>query len=219
MSQMSKQDLAEAVLERHGQSFAEEIGIDVSNGSPSPLFRLLCASILMSARISSEIAVRAAQNLSRSGWRTAAKLADSTWEQRVEQLNDAGYTRYQERTATMLGDTADFLLERYGGDLRRLRDEADGDPGRERELLHEIKGLGDVGIDIFFREAQVVWDELFPFAGDRALDAAQKLGLRRDPDALVDLVGRRRFPQLVAGLVRVGLEDGYADVRDAARAA
>jgi hypothetical protein len=28
----------------------------------------------------------------------------------------------------MLGDTVDILQERYGGDLRKLRDDADRDP-------------------------------------------------------------------------------------------
>jgi len=94
----------EALLERHGTTFAEELRIDVAKGTPAELFRLLCASTLMSARISSSIATEAARNLARRGWRSPRKLAESTWEERVEALNEAGYTRYQERTATMLGE-------------------------------------------------------------------------------------------------------------------
>jgi len=152
----------DALLERHGRTFADELRIDVRKETPTELFRLLCASVLMSARISSEIATRAARNLARRGWRSPKKLTQSTWEQRVDALNDAGYTRYQERTATMLGDMTEHLLERWGGDLRRLREQAEREPSRERRLLKEFKGMGDVGIDIFFREVQVAWDELFP---------------------------------------------------------
>jgi hypothetical protein len=61
----------------------------------------------MRARIGSPIAVQAARNLAERGWRTPQKLADSTWQLRVSALHDAGYTRYQERTATMLGDLTD----------------------------------------------------------------------------------------------------------------
>jgi len=80
----------------------------------------------------------------------------------------------------MLGDTAKMLLDKYQGDLRRLRAAAERDPGRERALLKECKGIGDVGADIFCREAQVAWNELFPFADRRALETAGRLGLEDD---------------------------------------
>ena len=96
-------------------------------------------------------------------------------------LNRHGYARYDERTAAMLGDACELLLERYRGDLRRLRDEAGRDPRRERRLLKQVKGLGDVGVDIFFREAQVAWEELFPFVDRRAAQTARRLGLDADP--------------------------------------
>lgn len=213
----SKQDVVRALLERHGRTFAEELRIDVAKGTPTELYRLLCASALLSARIGSQISVAAARTLARRGWRSPRKMAESTWEQRVKALNEAGYTRYQERTATMLGDLTDHLLDRWGGDLRKLREEADRDPRRERRLLKEFKGIGDVGVDIFFREAQVGWDELFPFADRRALDAAGRLKLGKDAKDLVKLAGETEFPRLVAALVRVELDDDYAEVRKGAR--
>lgn len=215
----SKQQTVAALLDRHGQTFAEELGIDVQKGTPAELFRLLCASTLMSARISLSIAAKAARNLDKRGWRTPQKLAASTWEQRVEALNEAGYTRYQERTATMLGDLTEHLLERWDGDLRKLREAAERDPQRERKQLKEFKGIGDVGVDIFFREAQAGWDELRPFADRRALEAAERLKLGKDPEALARLAEGDDFPRLVSALVRVELADGYEAVREAARAA
>ena len=131
-------------------------------------------------------------------------------------LNEAGYARFDERTATMLGDTCEILLDRYRGDLRRLREEAEREPKRERSLLKELKGIGDVGVDIFFREAQAAWDELRPFADRRALDAAKRLELGRDAEALADLVSERELPRLVAALVRTELADDYDGVRAAA---
>jgi hypothetical protein len=211
-----ERDTVRALLDRHGRTYAEQLGIDAAKGTPSPLFRLLCASMLMSARIDAEIAVDAARNLAKRGWRSPAKLAESTWEQRVKALNEAGYARYQERTATMLGELADHLLERWGGDLRKLRDAADRDPKTERKLLKEFKGMGDVGVDIFFREVQAAWDELAPFADRRALDAARRLKLPGDPDKLARLASKRDFPRLVAALVRTELDDDYDEIRAAA---
>lgn len=216
MARPGKRRTAGALLDLHGRTYAEELGIDAGRGTPTNLFQLLCASVLFSARIDASIAVRAARGLKRRGWRSARSLAESSWEDRVEALNEAGYTRYQERTATMLGDLAETVLERWGGDLRRLREEAGRDPARERRLLKEVKGLGDTGVDIFFREVQVAWEELQPFADRRALDAARRLDLGTEPRDLSKLADGR-FPQLVAALVRTELGDDYDEVRRAAR--
>src|SRR3954453_18431067 len=137
----SQKETVKALLDRHGQTFAEELGIDVAKNTASPLFRLLCASVLLSARISTQLSMEAARSLAKRGWRTAPKLAESTWEQRVKALNEAGYTRYQERTATMLGDMTEHLLEEYDGDLRKLRDAADRDPKGGRKGMRAFEGL------------------------------------------------------------------------------
>jgi hypothetical protein len=118
----------------------------------------------------------------------------------------------------MLGEMAEAALERWRGDLRRLREEANRDPKRERNLLKQFKGMGDVGVDIFFREAQAGWDELRPFADRRALDAARRLSLGRDAKALARLADGRDFDRLVAALVRTELSDDYDEIRAAARA-
>ena len=216
MAKPSKKKLAEALLEIHGQTYAEEAGIKLGQGGPSPLFRTLCLSLLLSARISADIAVRAARAVADEGWTTPQKLADSTWAQRAKALNEAGYARYDERTSTMLGETADMLLDRYGGDLRKLREEAGRDPGEERKLLKRFKGMGDVGADIFCREVQVVWGELYPFADRRVLDAAQEIGLGKDAKALASQVSRGDFPRLTAALVRAKLAHDSDVVRERA---
>lgn len=208
--------MVRALLERHGRTFAQEIGIPVEKGTPSPLFRLLCASLLFSTRIGAGIAVRAAKALAQAGWTTPEKMADAPWEERARVLNESGYARYDERTSTMLGETSRMLLDRYGGDLRRLREEAGRDPREERNLLKEFKGIGEVGADIFFREAQAVWEELYPFADKRALGEAGKLGLPEDAEALSRLVGKEDCPRLAAALVRAGLAGDHEEILEAA---
>ena len=217
MARPSRKRIVAALLERHGKTYATELRIDLDKGTPSVLFRWLCASILLSARIGAGIAMQAARALADEGWTTPQKMAAATWEQRTRTLNEAGYARYDESTSRMLGDTAGMLVERYGGDLRRLREIARRDVGRERSLLKQCKGLGDVGVSIFFREVQLAWDELYPFADARALDAAGRLGLGSDAQALAKQVPKPEFPRLVAALVRVGLAKDIDGVLQAAR--
>ena len=131
-------------------------------------------------------------------------MAASSWEQRVRALDEGGYVRYDERTSTMLGETAEMLIDLYQGDLRKLRAAAGTDPARERKLLDQFKGVGNVAVNIFFRETQLAWPELFPFADDKALASAKQLGLPADAHKLASLVrGRQDFVRLVSALVRV----------------
>jgi hypothetical protein len=111
--------IVETVLERHGRTFAAEAGARIELNTPAPLFRLLCLALLVSARISSQVAMSAAKALVEAGWTTPAKLSGSTWEQRTTVLNRSGYARYDESTARYLQRSTDLLVERYGGDLRR----------------------------------------------------------------------------------------------------
>jgi hypothetical protein len=117
----SQHRIVAALLERHGLTYAEEFGIKLQRGTPSVLFRWLCASTLLSARIGAGAAMHAARALAEQGWTTAEKMAAATWEQRTRTLNQAGYARYDESTSRMLGDTALMLLDKYRGDLRQLR--------------------------------------------------------------------------------------------------
>lgn len=218
MSAHSHKHTVKALLNEHGRTFCDELGIDIDKDTPSPLFRWLCASILLSARIRSDIAVAAADALAANGWTTPEKMADSTWECRTRTLNCAGYARYDESTARMLKDSTCMLLEEYRGDLRVLRDCADYDPTEERKRLIAFKGLGDVGVDIFFREVQVAWDELYPFADKKALKAARRLGLPGTAEELAKLVSKQDFPRLLAALVRTDIGHDYEEVREKAAA-
>lgn len=206
-----------ALLDRHGRTFAAEAGIELDRNTPSPLFRLLCLALLLSARIRADAGVKAARALADAGWTTPAAMAEATWADRTRVLNEAGYARYDESTSRMLGESAGLLLDRYQGDLRRLRDRAEQDPERERRLLQEFTGIGQVGAAVFAREVQAVWPEMDPFADDRALDAADALGLGRDVGTLRELVdGPKDFARLVAALVRCALADDAGAVLDAA---
>src|SRR6185312_2074702 len=95
-----QQHTVAALLERHGTTYAEEAGIRLAD-KPSPLYELLVLSTLLSARISSRIAVDAARELFSAGMRTPERMRSATWQQRVSALGRGSYRRYDERTATM----------------------------------------------------------------------------------------------------------------------
>jgi hypothetical protein len=209
--------IVESLLDRHGRTYASQAGIRLRN-TPAPLFRLLCLSLKASARISSGIAVAASRSLADAGWTTPAKLAASSWSERTRVLNRSGYARYDESTATMLATTTGLLLGRYRGDLRVLRDRAGRDPDDERHLLQEFTGIGDVGAAIFSREVQLVWEEMFPFADERVLEVADRLGIGSDVAAMsrgTSDVGE--LTRLVAALVRCDLAGDADAVLDSAR--
>ncbi|MFE9855434.1 endonuclease [Streptomyces sp. NPDC005780] len=203
---MSGPARAGRLLEEHGRTYAEEAGIRLRN-TPSPLYRLLTLCVLLSVRIKADIAVSAARELSAAGMRTPRAMAEASWQDRVDVLGRAHYRRYDESTATALGDGAELVLDRYRGDLRRLREEADGDPERIRGLLREFPRIGPVGADIFSREAQGVWPELRPAFDARARHAAAVLHLPKTPAGLARLVPGDDLPRLAAALVRVELAE------------
>lgn len=198
------------LVRAHGRTFAEEAGIPLKD-TPQPLYRLLVLAHLLSARIRGSIAVDTARALYDAGLPDPRRMADADWQERVDALGRGGYRRYDERTATQLGDAAELLNDRWGGDLRRLRKEADGDVAQLRALLREFPGMGPAGADIFLREAQRVWPEVAPRLDDKALSGARRLGLPEDADRLTDLAGDTEPAVLAAALVRAALDKEVAE--------
>lgn len=204
-SRKSEAPAVKDLLRDAGSTYAGELGIDLAKNTPSPLFRWLCAALLLSTRISADLAMNAAKDLAKAGWKTPEKMAAASWEERTKVLNEAGYARYDESTSRRLAATSEKLLDAYGGDLRRLREKAGEDPKRMRELLKEFSGIGEVGADIFCREVQAAWPELYPFVDQKSVDSAEKLGLASSKEAVAKLVPQKDLPRLLAALVRTDL--------------
>lgn len=203
---MGNEDLVKALLDRHGTTYAEEAGIKLDD-KPSPLWQLLVLSLLLSARIGSDIAVAAARELYKAGYRTPQKMKDASWQDRVDALGRGHYRRYDERTATQLGELADRVLDDYDGDLRRLHEESDD----VERALQQFKGIGPAGAAIFCREVQGTWTDLAPYIDDLVTSGARRLGLPTSADKLADLVARSDLRRLVAGCVRAARDEKVAD--------
>ncbi|MGW7496944.1 endonuclease [Streptomyces luteogriseus] len=189
----------------HGRTYAAEAGIALKD-TPQPLYRLLVLSHLLSARIRGSIALATARSLHEAGLRDPRRMVRASWQERVDALGRGGYRRYDERTATQLGEAAGLLNDRWGGDLRRLRREADGEVPELRRLLQEFPGMGPAGAGIFLREAQGVWPETAPFLDAKALQGAERLDLPKDPERLAKLAGDTDPAVLAAALVRAAVD-------------
>ncbi|GIJ25034.1 endonuclease [Micromonospora qiuiae] len=197
-----------------GRGFAEQYGFRVTN-NPSNLFQLLCLAVLLARRGDYRRALDSAHALPDAGWDSAARLARSLHAERVRVLRDSGQRGDVDALADLLGDLARRIVERYRGDLRRLRSTAGHDPSRERALLAELPGVDGQVVDLFLREVQALWAEVAPVADRRALTAARRLGLGRSAEDLAGLAGggeSERLAWLVGALARVDLEQRYAEL-------
>lgn len=202
--------LVTSLLRHGGETYAKEAGIKLED-KPAALYQLLVLSLLMSAPISGGIALASAREVFEAGYTTPRKMREATWQQRIDALVKGGYRRYDESTSTTLGEGADLLLDRYGGDLRRMAAEADGDVKRLHGLIKQVKGIGNVGADLFLREVQGVWPMARPYVDKQAVNGAERLGLPDDPSALAKLVRGDDLDRFVAGLVRAARDKNLTE--------
>jgi endonuclease III len=213
------ESIVRELLGRHGRLYAEDAGIRLAD-RPGPLYQLLVLATLLSAPIPADTAAAAARELFAAGYRTPKAMSETGWQDRVDALGRGHYRRYDERTATMLGDGADLLSSKWHGDLRRLRNEAGGDAPAIALRLTEFPGVGPVGASIFLREAQEVWPAVAPYVDAKVTSGAYRVRLPGDRESLTGLLAASGQPaRLAAALVRVSLSpraasEVTASVRD-----
>ena len=224
---MSKLD---TLLSSYGVQPLQDTSLPNQNEStPETALSLLYLAMLTSARISHELAYRSLQCLIEAGYQDIEVLKRSTWQERTEVLTKGGYTRYREKTATALGELAEFVEKEYGtlylhtgspwslpltsftivdNDLNNLLKKANSSPSQVRKLLQEIKGIGKVGTGIFLDAVQGIWPSLAPFIDPRSMETAKQCGLGNDVDALWDAVGQDavKMCKLSSALTMIRLE-------------
>jgi endonuclease III len=205
-----KELIVSELLRRHGRLYAEDAGIRLAD-RPGPLYQLLVLATLLSAPIPAQTAVAAAGELFTAGYRSPKAMSEASWQDRVDALGRGHYRRYDERTATQLGDGADLLTSKWHGDLRKLRDEAaDGVAGITARLT-EFPGVGPAGASIFLREVQEVWPSVAPYADAKVTSGAHRVRLPADRETLAGLLAASGQPaRLAAALVRVSLSQRAA---------
>jgi hypothetical protein len=64
--------------------------------------------------------------------------------------------------------------------LNNLLEQADGDYIKSGALLREIKGIGDLAVQLFFNNVQSMWPSDAPFIYSRDLATAAEIGIGCD---------------------------------------
>jgi hypothetical protein len=203
----SDKALARRLLDRAGTTYAAQAGVRLVD-KPAALYQLLVLAQLLSTRISAGVAVAAARELHVDGLTTAPKMVAAERHRVVAALGRAHYKRYDEVMAGRLAQSAQCLVDWYGGDLRRLAEASGHDVAAATSLLQEFPGIGPVGSSIFLREAQHVWPWVRPYADALVLAAADELGLPNTVDGLARLAGSKDLSSLSAAVVHVRLDRG-----------
>lgn len=107
---------------------------------------------------------------------------------------DEARTQHRQKTAEQLVNLAELFVGSEGVDeddssLEHVRKASEHDPEKERDLLQsKVKGLAKMGLDIFGRRIQGVWEEWYPFGDEKSLQATEKLGLPGDAEELQKIV-------------------------------
>ena len=61
---------------------------------------------------------------------------------------------------------------------------ANNNRDKARDLIKEIKGLGDLAADLFLNNVQSVWPSMAPFVDARSLQTAEEIGIGTDLDTI-----------------------------------
>ena len=88
--------------------------VNPTKSEPETILAMVYLAMLTSARISHQLAYKSLQCLVEAGYHNLQSLKQSSWEERTEVLTKGGYTRYREKTATALGQLAEFIDQKYG---------------------------------------------------------------------------------------------------------
>jgi len=181
--------------------YSEELGIDLAEGGDPAYFRWFLASQLFGQRISEPIALGTYHAFERHGLLSPEALLAAGWDYLVHPvMREGGYVRYDESKSRQLLRNAKALLDRYGGSLQRLHDEA-RDPADLERRLQTFYRVGPVTANIFLRELRPFWPKADPEPLPRVRTLAEVLG--------IDLSALPRkslaFARVEAGLVRLQL--------------
>ncbi|KAJ5803071.1 uncharacterized protein N7503_005521 [Penicillium pulvis] len=211
-----------------GTTIANQSHLDAS---PDTLLAMVLDVIVKSRPISHNLTQKTINHLLDEGYHHIDILATTTWEERTKVLAEGGYNRYREQCATYLGSLSDIVVNQYGmsrsigkafapyydgmlkygsldGDLNNLLHAAHGDREEVRTLMKEFKGIGDLGVELFFNNVQSVWPSIAPFLDSRSLQTAQEIGIGGDLNAIYGALGKEpeQMSLLANGLSTVRLE-------------
>jgi hypothetical protein len=181
------------IVSRLGGDPAARLGLDLAREADRG--RWLVAACLLSAGAPEAVAEAAFRRLAESGLEAPARLAAAPPGAVARALEQAGHPR-PERVAAVLTNACRSLLERHGGSLAALAQQAEGLEDLGARVAALGRGVGQATVHCFLRPLRPHW----PAAADLPLSpaaqaAAEHLGLRWDGDldveAALERLGRR----------------------------
>ncbi|KAK2728333.1 hypothetical protein CKAH01_11130 [Colletotrichum kahawae] len=193
-------------------------------------FQNLVAALMLSKPISHRLGLRTINTLLNEpfGLRTLRDVDEAGFEGRRKVMWEAR-TQHKEKSAAQLGDLVegvrgicghdgegeeDGSVEQMEGLRAQVKDSKSVEEAQkkvEKILTGGIKGIGPTGAGIFLRRVQGDWEEVFPYADQRALEVAVKFGLIEEGDGAQELAesvedDRGEFVRLLDVLVGIQLE-------------
>jgi len=129
---------------------AESLGINLSSGKESELFKWFLARLLFGKPIQRQVAERAYRTLAAAGLVDPDAILRAGWDELVRLLDEAHYVRFDFSTATKLLHVSEELKQRYGS-MRSLIAQS-RTPRELSERLQEFKHVGPKTAEIFVRE-------------------------------------------------------------------
>jgi endonuclease III len=164
-------------LRKHGKKYSELLGIKLKSGKESEIFKWFIASILFGARINETIAVNTYKTFEKNNLLDFKNMKKASWSRLVHVLDDGGYVRYDESTATRLIEMMKLLENKYGGKITNIHAAAKDRKDLERRF-QEFNGVGPTTVNIFLRDLRGIWKKADPELGKLAKSAAKQLGIK-----------------------------------------
>jgi hypothetical protein len=172
-----KTEKLKALVDELGKKYSEVLDIDLSMAKDEEVFKWFLVSLLFGAPITETAVIKTYQCFSRYKVLTPKKILATGWDGLVKILDEGSYTRYDFKTADKLLLAMRNLVEKHGGSLNNLHDQASDSRDLEKRLRELGKGIGNITVSIFLRELRGIWSKADPYPTPMVVESAKLLGI------------------------------------------
>jgi len=172
-----KTERIKALVTNLGDKCSEALDIDLSMAKDEEVFKWFLVSLLFGAPITESAAIKTYGCFRKHKVLTPKKILATGWDRLVKILDEGSYTRYDFKTADKLLLVMTNLIEKYGGSLTRLHDQALDSRDLEKRIKELGKGIGNVTVSIFLRELRGIWSKADPYPTPMVVQSAKQLGI------------------------------------------
>ena len=172
-----KTERLEALVANLGDKYSEALDIDLSLARNEEVFKWFLVSVFFGAPITESAVIKTYGCFRKHKVLTPKRILATGWDGLVKILDAGSYARYDFKTADKLLLVMTNLIEKYGGSLTKLHDQALGSRDLEKRIKELGKGIGNVTASIFLRELRGIWSKADPYPTPMVVEAAKQLGI------------------------------------------